>query len=70
MFDTLSFLASIPLEKYCLVVEVTEEQPLPPLRLRLRALFFIAAGGVEIYLDDLVPAALIWNTLEQFSVDG
>lgn len=52
VFDTLSFLASIPLEKYCLVVEVTEEQPLPPTPEVTGAFLKLQLAGVEIYLDD------------------
>lgn len=70
VFDTLSFLAAIPLEKYCLVVEVTEEQPLPPTPEVTGAFLKLQLAGVEIYLDDFGTGCSNLAYLEQFSVDG
>ncbi|EMC9752125.1 EAL domain-containing protein [Enterobacter cloacae] len=70
VFDTLSFLAAIPLEKYCLVVEVTEEQPLPPTPEITGAFLKLQLAGVEIYLDDFGTGCSNLEYLEQFSVDG
>ncbi len=70
VFDTLSFLAAIPLEKYCLVVEVTEEQPLPPTPEVTGAFLKLQLAGVEIYLDDFGTGCSNLAYLEQFRVDG
>ena len=70
VFDTLSFLAAIPLEKYHLVVEVTEEQPLPPTPEVTGAFLKLQLAGVEIYLDDFGTGCSNLEYLELFSVDG
>ncbi|HBT4721661.1 TPA: EAL domain-containing protein [Klebsiella quasipneumoniae subsp. similipneumoniae] len=70
VFDTLSFLAAIPLEKYRLVVEVTEEQPLPNTPEVSGAFLKLQLAGVEIYLDDFGTGCSNLEYLEQFSVDG
>jgi EAL domain-containing protein (putative c-di-GMP-specific phosphodiesterase class I) len=46
VFDTLSFLAMLPLEKYRLVVEVTEEQPWP-IRRKSGGISQITAGRCQ-----------------------
>lgn len=70
VFDTLSFLAAIPLEKYQLVVEVTEEPLLPSTPEVSDTLFRLKLAGVKVYLDDFSSACSNLNYLDQSSVDG
>jgi EAL domain-containing protein (putative c-di-GMP-specific phosphodiesterase class I) len=69
VFDTLSFLAMLPLEKYRLVVEVTEEQPWP-IRRKSGAFLKLQLADVSIYFDDFGTGYANLNCLEQFNVDG
>ena len=70
VFDTLSFLAALPLEKYRLMVEITEEQPLRNTPEVVGAFLKLQLAGVEVYLDDFGTGCSNLEYLEQFSVDG
>ena len=70
VFDTLSFLAAIPLEKYFLVVEVTEEQLLPPTLEVTGAFLKLQLAGAKIYLDDFGTGCSNLGYLDQFCVNG
>lgn len=70
VFDTLSFLAATPLEKYSLVVEVTEDQPLMPLPEITSAFLKLKLAGAKIFLDDFGTGCSNLGYLDQFCVDG
>lgn len=70
VFDTLSFLAALPLEKYRLVVEVTEEQPLANTPEVKGAFLKLQLADVRIYFDDFGTGYANLNCLELFNVDG
>lgn len=70
VFDTLSFLAALPLEKYRLVVEVTESQPLANTPEVAGTILKLQLADVAVYFDDFGTGCANLNCIEQFNVDG
>ncbi|CAM7903174.1 EAL domain-containing protein [Lelliottia nimipressuralis] len=70
VFDTLSFLAALPLEKYRLVVEVTEAQPLANTPEVAGTILKLQLADVAVYFDDFGTGCANLNCIEQFNVDG
>lgn len=70
VFDTLSFLAALPLDNYQLAVEITEDQPLNKNPEVTSSLLKLRLAGVDIYLDDFGTGYANLSSLAQFCVDG
>lgn len=70
VFDTLSFLAALPLDKYRLVVEVTEVQPLANTPKVTETILKLQLADVAVYFDDFGTGNANLSCIQQFKVDG
>lgn len=70
VFDTLSFLAALPLEKYRLVVEVTEVQPLANTPEVAGTILKLQLADIAVYFDDFGTGCANLSCIEQFNVNG